>query len=97
MAGKPAWLRNVLGETVALLRSSDTVEWLTTEAAGRLTDRAAKRETAIAEMREKIIQHDHNRVDQFDAAVRFATAEAAMQKGLADWLKDHAPKKEGDV
>ena len=89
------WLRNVLGETVALLRSSDTVAWLSTEAAERLAARATEREEEIGKIREAL-RSDSNRIPHFDGAVRFATAEAAMQQRLARWLQGLTPTKEGD-
>lgn len=90
---KPDWLDHVLSEAARVLRASDTLDWLTTDAAAALTKRADEREQDITAMREALTSHSH-RVRQFDRAVRFASAEAAMQRKLSIWL---AGKNEGDA
>jgi hypothetical protein len=92
----PEWLQTTLSEAAALIRSSDTVTWLTTDAASHLATRATEREEEIIEIRDALFRADPNRIPHFDGAVRFATAEAAMQRKLADWLKGLAPMKKGD-
>jgi hypothetical protein len=49
MSDRPEWLGRLSRDAAALLQGPDTFEWLTSEAAGRLRERARAQEGQIAE------------------------------------------------
>lgn len=86
--------RKVLGEIDAVVRRSDTFQWLTTEGAQQLTYRANAREGAISKLRNAAQAQTLSEVD-VNPVLTLAELEISLQRRLVRWLERQAERGAG--